>query len=123
MKTKKTAESKEIKRTKIIEYLSDPDNPPLTRQEIALKVLGYAHVESMYNAFSVHELCEMEKEALDIRRQRYANALSHVDKALITQAMKGDPQAIKLMYQRFESWTEKTQVDQTTRVLVEIDGE
>lgn len=103
--------SKEAHRVKLIEYLADPDNPILTRKELATKVMGYKNPQGIHQTFNAAELDEIEQEALEIRRKKYASALSRVDAGLLKRAAEGDPAAAKLAYQRFENWSEKTNLN------------
>jgi len=97
-----------LKRQKLIDYLANPDNPPLTRCELSTKILGYTHENTIYNLFSPDDLIDIEWEALDLRRKRYARKLMLIDMAVMKRAAaKGDPKAAKLAYQRFENWIEK----------------
>ncbi len=92
-------------RKKLVEYLSDPNNDWIKRQEYHSKVLGLrGNNGQLYNYFSSQDLDKIEKEALELRRKRYSSVLSSIDKALISQALQGSVQAIKLCYQRFEGW-------------------
>lgn len=97
-------ESREI----LLKYLANPDNKRITRTQMATELLGFKHQESLYQAFTTSELNEIEKEALDIRRQAYAPDLARVDRGLLERAATGDPAAAKLAYQKFEGWSEKT---------------
>jgi len=69
-------------------------------------VLGIKRT-TLYHHFTPAELSEIEKEGLDARRTKYASLIAHVDQGLLKRAKEGDPQAAKLIYQRFEDWTEK----------------
>ena len=104
---KKPTETKTLLRQKIFEYLSNPDNPPVSRTQLAEGVLGYRNSQQLYGVFSVDELAEIDREAVEVRRKRYASVLSRIDQALIEQISKGDTAAIKLFYQRFEGWRER----------------
>jgi len=97
-----------LKRQKLIDYLANPDNPPLTRCELSTKILGYTHENTIYNLFSPDDLIDIEWEALDLRRKRYARKLMLIDMAVMKRAIaRGDSKAAKLAYQRFENWGEK----------------
>jgi len=96
-----------LKRQKILDYLTNPDNPPITRCELSTKILGYTHENTIYRFFSPEDIDAIEWEALDIKRRRYAKELMQVDAAVLKRAAKGDPKAAKLAYQRFENWGEK----------------
>lgn len=58
---------------------------------------------------------------MDIRRRKYSSHLAEVDLALLKAAKEGNPAAAKLVYQRFEGWSEKTRVESNeTKPLVVI---
>lgn len=99
---------------KMLEYLSDPSNEIPTRVLLATEVLGMAQSTQLYATFTLEELEAIEAEALKIRRTKYAPELSKVDRALLKQASKGDTQAAKLCYQRFEGWSEKKELELST---------
>ena len=103
--------SKTAHRTKLVEYLADPSNPILSRAELATQVLGFKYPQQIHIAFTAAELNEIEREALAIRRGKYASALARVDAGLLKKAAEGDPAAAKLVYQRFEGWSEKTNLN------------
>jgi len=102
----KPKDSKETIRVKIVEYLANPDNKPPTRTELAL-ILGYSEVPAMYKMTPAVELDKLYDEALELRRKRYAASLMDVDRGQLKSAAKGDSAAAKLIYQRFEGWSEK----------------
>lgn len=105
--------AKERARIKLREYLADPNNSFLSRHELSTQVLGYRHPNHLNNMFTAAELHEIEREALDLRRQKYAPHLSRIDRAILDQAAKGDPAAARLAYKRFENWTETIRTEQT----------
>lgn len=92
----------------ILEYLSDPDVEELTRSDVAFKACGYSDKSPLYKMFRPAELDEIYNEALTLRRQKYAASIILVDKGLFERAIAGDVQAAKLIYQRFEAWSEKS---------------
>ena len=96
---------------KLVEYIGDPKNDFPDRTTMALTVLGYSKVESLYRHFSPDELSAIEDEGLQLRRKKYAPELSRVDRGLLKKASEGDSKSAKLCYQRFEGWAEKTQID------------
>ena len=102
---------KEIRRQQILDYLGDPSKDFPDRSFIALSVCGYKEVSSLYKIFTKDELGEIEREGLDLRRKKYAPELSKADKGLLKRASEGDPQAVKLCYQKFENWKESSKVD------------
>lgn len=99
---------KEIQRHKLLEYISNPENEPLSRSGMAQKALGYKDSKSLYRIFTPDELAEIEGEALKLRRKVYAGMLAKVDMALLRRAAEGEPLAAKLAYQRFEGWAPPT---------------
>ncbi len=103
----KALTAKEINRHKLIDYQVNPDNDFLNRESLSTLVLGYKQKNAIYKYFTPDELCDIEKEALDIRRTKYAYKLAITDKALFDKAKEGDVAAIRLVYQRFEGWVEK----------------
>lgn len=96
-------------RAKLVEYLSDPENPSLTREEYAKNLLGIAR-NTLYKHFSPETLAEIEAEGLGLRRARCAGTSANVDRALVNRALAGDVGAIKLYYQRIEGWSERSTV-------------
>lgn len=103
---------KHVHKCKLLEYLSNVENEWPKRQDYHTVILGYGCKNGvLYQYFTSKELTEIERQALDERRSRYALFLSAIDKALINRALEGSEQAIKLCYQRFEGWTEKQQVE------------
>jgi len=100
-------------RETLLEYMSNPDNPILNRSDLGVKVLGFSAPPVLYQHFTPAEITEMEYEALAMRRQRYASQLAKVDKGLLERAATGDPAAAKLVFQRYEGWTEKQRSEVT----------
>jgi len=108
---KKGLSVKDKNRDKLLKYLGNPDNEWPDRTFLAREVLGYKSSGSLWKVFSSEELCQIEREGLDMRRGKYARYLARVDKGLIDAAMNGDARAAKLVYQRFENWSEKSALD------------
>lgn len=92
----------------ILDYISNVDNPKITRGELATQVLCFKRQQDLYKLYSAAELNKIEWEALEIRRRQYAPYISMVDKGILEKAATGDAAAAKLVYQRFEGWSEKT---------------
>jgi hypothetical protein len=109
---------KEANKLKMLEYLGNPDNEWLDRSGVAKQVLGYKNPQPLWRQFSLSELVEIEREALDLRRGKYARHLAHVDHGLLKAAKAGDARAAKLVYQRFENWSEKTEVKHSGSVEI-----
>lgn len=101
-------EKKEQHRLKLLENIGNPENPFPNRTMMA-EICGIG-VPTFYNHFRPVELTEIEAEALELRRRKYAPELAKIDKALIDRALDGDTRAIKLCYQRFENWQEGQEV-------------
>jgi len=126
LKLTKREQKRDVLKTKkrqvLIEYLSDPDNEPLPRCRLATQVLKYHQHSGMYALFSPAELDQIEAEALDLRRRRFALALMRVDDGLLRRAAEGDPQAAKLCYQKFENWSpnERRQIDLTSELKIAV---
>jgi len=103
---KKETPTKERHRFKLIDYLSNLENEWPGRSSFGPIILGITD-RALRKHFSPYELNDIEYEALELRRKQYSRLFVKADKALAEQIEKGDTQAIKLMYQRFEGWSEK----------------
>jgi len=101
---KKTA--KDRARDKLLQYLGNPENEWLPRIKLSTEVLGYTTTTAIHNMFTADELCEIDNEALALRRKKYASRISEVDRGMLSKALV-DPQAARLIYQRFEDWAPK----------------
>lgn len=112
--------AKERHRQKIIEYIGNPENELCSRSSLSVTVLGFKNERSIYRHFTPDELSEIEKEGIDLRRTKYAVEIGKVDKGLLQKAQAGDPQAAKLVYQRFEGWSEKQEIDSKIDTVIEI---
>jgi len=113
--------AKDVARMKLVDYLSDPNNKRLSREKLATDILGYAHGCAIYKLFTAVELNEIEFEALETKRKRYAGHLSKIDDGLIRRAEKGDVNAVKLAYQRFENWSPPKELRLKADMKVNID--
>ncbi len=100
--------AKEKHKNKLLEYLGNPGNEWLDRATLSTEVLGYKQENGIHKCFSPAELNEIEAEALELRRKKYASCLARVDSGLLKEAANGNPNAAKLVYQRFEDWAPKT---------------
>lgn len=100
-------------RLKLIEYCGNPQNPFPNRDVMSVDVLGFKHKSTIYKRFTPAELTEIEKEALEIRRTKYAADLARVDSGQLKKAAEGDAAAAKLVYQRFEKWVPVTGSEQS----------
>jgi len=99
--------AKERHKSKILDYIGNPDNNVPNRQGLA-SAIGIS-VKTLYMHFTIEEMAELEAEGLRLRRLKYAPHLATLDMTLVNKANEGDVQAIKLAYQRFEGWSEKQQ--------------
>ena len=95
-------------RNLLIEYLSNPDNPEVKRGSYSQKILGYKSSTEIYKYFKPAEINEIEWEALQEKRKRYAPKIAKIDNAMVKAAEDGNANAGKLCYQRFENWSEKS---------------
>jgi len=103
--------AKDRHRRKLLEHLADPNNDFPSRKEMA-SICGIERI-TLYTHFTPDELSDIEHGALELRRKRYAKEISKADRALLREAETGNPQAIKLVYQRFEHWNEKSTTELT----------
>ena len=101
--------NKEMHRSTLLEYLSNPDNEYLNRAGLATVVLGFTSPCVLYHIFTPLELKEIEAEALELRRTMYGAKLAKVDQAVLKRAASDEGTAAdaKLAYQRFENWSER----------------
>jgi|GEM_PF-3476868 len=113
MVSDKGLSARERARQKLLKFLADPNNDFLSRQDLSIKVLGYRNPNQLNCMFTAEELQEIEREALELRRQKYAPRLSKIDSAILKRAEGGDPVAARLAYKRFEGWTETARLEQT----------
>jgi hypothetical protein len=105
--------AKERHKTKILEYLGNPDNEWLPRSRLSTEILGFKQENQIYRTFSPEELDLIEAMGLDIRRRKYIASLARIDKSLLLAAEGGDVSAIRLVYGRFEGWSEKHALQHT----------
>lgn len=99
--------AKDRHKDKLLNYLGNPSNEFPTREFMALRVLGIA-IATFYKHFTPDDLSEIEKQALQIRRKKYAPDLAKTDRALLKNASdNGGASECKLVYQRFDGWSEK----------------
>lgn len=90
---------------KIFEYVTNIDNIKLKATDIATAVgLG----ERQIYRYLTKEFWEKVKEE---RRKRYAKHSVFVDEGLVRSAVKGNPQAARLFYERYEDWASKTKLE------------
>lgn len=89
-------------RRNIIEYLANPENPWLSRTEIATVICGYKEAPPLYRLFTKKEISEIEQEALAERKQRCCGQRAMVYQSLYEQAIKGNVQAAQEWLDRVE---------------------
>ena len=106
--------AKEKNKGRLLEYMGNPDHEFPTKKEMAVNVLKYKHVQSLYQCFTKEEILEIEREALRERRKRYSKDLADIDRAIIQEAKSGNERAAKLVYQRLEGWKEGVSIDNTS---------
>lgn len=105
--------AKELNKLKMLEYWGNPDNEFLTRSNMATQVLGYSKAETLWRFFTPDELTEIEAEALAIRRSKYSSSIAIGDTAMLREMAKGNVQAARLVYQRFEDWAPRQRTEVT----------
>ncbi|WP_027357834.1 hypothetical protein [Desulforegula conservatrix] len=107
----KSEDSKKEKyKNELMEFWSILPPGELSRQEIARQALGISK-QAMYKHFTPEELDEIEKQCLEIRRQRYSLKLMKVDDTVFRRAIAGNIPAAKLCYQRFEGWNPNQKIE------------
>ena len=117
---KKTTPKAQQSRQKLLDYLSDPENPwPQTRREYG-DLFGKARQNIYRLVGDGAELDAIEREAYEIRKQRLAKQSAIVDDALYQEAIKGNVKAIKLWKQIREGWSERTVQEHQGGLTVEI---
>lgn len=106
--------AKEVHRLNLLEYLANPENPLMTRSNLAKEVLGMS-TAALYKFFTTDEMTAIENEALNKRRARYSIKISQVDKALFEKAIdEKDVKAIELVYKKFENWNPNQKIEIST---------
>ena len=108
--------AKERHKETILGYLANPDNGYPTRKFITTELLGLSNSSQLYRYFTPTEMSEIEDHGLELRRKRYASRIAMVDDGLMKKAASGDAAAAKLVFQRYENWSEKS------RKELSIDG-
>ncbi len=109
--------AKERNRSKLLEYLGNPENDFCNRVDMSLIILGYKQQRTIYKHFTPDELSQIEKEALELRRKKYNPQIAKVDNAMLKEAEEGNERAAKLCYQRFEDWGEKKIIDAGSNMM------
>ena len=107
-------------RKKLLAFFSDPDAPKLLRSAWSKEILGYKNEVQIYKFFSPDDLNEIEWEALEVRRKRYAPKMTEVDRAMIKEASAGNAKAAELCYKKFEGMTDKKEVDLKASIKIEV---
>jgi hypothetical protein len=90
-------------------YVESADPKALTKPMTYLSknVIRSVDHNRVTKFFTAKELAEIQKEALKLRRERFAPKLAQIDEALLKSALKGSEKAIRLAYERFEGWSAK----------------
>ena len=112
--------TQERHRTKLLIYLGNPENEWLTRMKLSTRVLGFSQENQIHKVFTPDQLHAIEMEALELRRKKYSRLVNLVDLALLKKAADGDVQAAKLVYQRFENWSERHRIEQDNQITIEV---
>lgn len=86
-------------RALIFEYVTNIDNVHLKTEAIAQAVGLKARMVRYYLT------TEFWEAVRDERRKRYAKHSVFVDEGLVRSAVKGNPQAAKLYYEKYEKWS------------------
>jgi hypothetical protein len=107
-------------RKKLLAFFSNPDAPKLPRSAWSTKILGYKNEVQIYKFFSPYDLNEIEWEALEMRRKRYASKMTEVDRAMIKEASSGNAKAAELCYKKFEGMTDKKEIDLKAQIKIEV---
>jgi hypothetical protein len=94
-------------RALIFEYVTNLENVKLRTKDIA-KAVGLSERHTL--RFLTPEFWE---ESLVERRKKYKKHAHFVDEGLVRSAAKGNPQAAKLFYERFEGWAPKQKHEHT----------
>lgn len=89
-------------------YRIDPDNDS-KEDSFFVSAFGFS-LQELRAAKKTHP--QWAKEVLELRRERYAEQLGDVDKALFQAARCGDTKAADLLYRRFDNWNPRV-VEQT----------
>jgi len=95
-------DAKERAKLKLIEYLSDPNNPILPRTELSTKVLGWKSKNQLNCTFTSAELNVIETEAVKLRKERSSLVVATIYDAMYKQAKKGNVAAGKELLDRYE---------------------
>ena len=88
--------------------------------KLSTEVLGFSQENQIHKVFTPDQIHEIEMEALELRRKKYSRLVNLVDLALLKKAADGDVQAAKLVYQRFENWSERHRIEQDNEITIEV---
>lgn len=116
--------AKERHRTKLIEFIGNPENDFPDRTEMATSVLGFSQQSTLYRHFSSEELTEIERAGFEIRKGQTAKQRAQVYTALFNQAKKGNVQAAKEYLDRVEGKVAdkvEAKVDSEVVIIVDIE--
>ena len=112
--------TQERHRAKLLIYLGNPENEWLTRMRLSTEVLGFSQENQIHKVFTPDQIHAIEMEALELRRKKYSRLVNLVDLALLKKAADGDVHAAKLVYQRFENWSERHRIEQDNQICIEV---
>jgi len=89
-------------RETLLLFMGDPENDFPNRKDMALSVLKYKTVAGLYKCFTIDQLCEIEAEALDLRKRQSVKQRNAVYDALLAEAKTGNVKAIREYLDRTE---------------------
>jgi hypothetical protein len=114
--TKMRAREKHAER--LLVYLANPANEWLDKCRLSTEVLerDKSFINKVWTAEEFTQ--QIADPALELRRASLAPISAQVDKALVKRCLEGDPQSIRLFYQRLEGW----QPSKKTELKAEFGG-
>jgi hypothetical protein len=85
------------------------------------QIIGLTHPQCDYfgNEF-VNKIDDFWKQVLETVRKHYHRNSLAVDDSLMKRCEKGDPQAIKLWYQKMEDWMVESPIHQSNQTVIII---
>jgi hypothetical protein len=114
--TRMTAKEKHAER--LLVYLANPANEWLDKSKLSTEILekDKSYINKTWTSQEFTE--EIADPALELRRASLAPISAQIDKALVKRCLEGDPQSIRLFYQRLEGW----QPSKKTELKAEFGG-
>ena len=122
VRSQKREERRAVLTDKLLNYLGNSDNKPVKSRTEYKKILKIS-INYLLKIFTPDELTEIEKKALELRRLQYSNRMALIDDSLLEKAAEGKAPEVKLAYQRFEGWTEKTVTEVSNTLTLTLDAE